>query len=369
MKIGILTGGGDTQALNSILFGAAAKARQKGIKLVGFERGWKGIIEAKSMPLASQRINPNEGGTFLRSSRKNPDDKDIERALENLHDFQGLVAVGGDNTLSAGIKICQHLGIPYCFVSKTIDNDVGKNSGSDFSFQNIINYFNPGFPTAARRIAQFARDLRTTCYSHDRIMFLEAMGRTAGWLSLASFSGNPDFVVVPEVELDYPSLLEKIKERKKDKDNVLIVVSEGAREKTPIAENASNIDEYGNRKLGGAAAILALRTSQATELKCDYVNPGLLYRAGQPCRLDKKLGILLGRAAIASVARGEKGKMAVIQRVGNLEVQVRNIENVFLRDASGKVIPRTLDLRFYDNASYSITELGKEYFRPILGEP
>jgi len=152
MKIGILTGGGDTSSLNAILHGAGIEAERLGHKLIGFRRGWKGVLNpTEHIELTASGINPSQGGTTLKTSRTFLDETNIGEAAENIKkSVDSLIAIGGDDTLSAGRRLEailknpdtisdsrkpeEILNIPICFVTKTIDNDVGRNSPQNLDY-------------------------------------------------------------------------------------------------------------------------------------------------------------------------------------------------------------------------------------------
>ena len=365
MKIGILTGGGDTASLNAILHGAAFQTDYRGHQLVGFSRGWKGVLQPDTLYELHQDNTPAErGGTILRTSRTNLTEESIVTAVENIESkVDALIAIGGDDTLSVGTSLLNYLHIPVCFVTKTIDNDVGKNGDT---FDQMVNYFTSGFASAALRAAQYAEELRTTAYSHDRIMFLETMGRTPGWLALAAYRGNPDFILIPESELDTDQFLSLLSERYSSQKNAIIVVAEGVRYKgtsNPIAVDPSARDAFDHAKLGGVAEILAQKVKEELSItNVNAVNPGYLYRSGAPCELDRFTGRQLGIAAVDTVISGDTGKVAVLQRYHHRLVSaVLPIDQVLERH-DGRIIPRTVDSRFYDSETMNIAPLGKSYF-------
>ena len=143
--------------------------------------------------------------------------------------IDGLIPIGGDDTLSIGAALSEIF--TTTFVAKTIDNDVGLNApnGDSVDYSKIVNYFCLGFPTAANRLIDCVRDLRTTAYSHDRVFFVETMGRHAGWLTLSSAFGHADLIVVPEVRYDPDRLAAAIEKKYAEKGNVIVVVAEGIR--------------------------------------------------------------------------------------------------------------------------------------------
>ncbi len=232
-RIGVLTGGGDTSALNATLKGIALKAEELGFELIGFMKGWKGVLkDGLHFTLTPDLIDENQGGTLLKSSRTNLNQDQISEAVDNLRSLgiDGLIPIGGDDTMTVGARLSEMF--TTTFVTKTIDNDVGTNPppGASVDYSQMINYFCPGFPTAASRLISYVRDLRTTAYSHDRVIFVEAMGRDAGWLTLSSAYGHADLIVVPEIPYEPDRLAEAIQKKHAAKGNVIVVVSEGIRD-------------------------------------------------------------------------------------------------------------------------------------------
>ncbi len=374
MKIGILTGGGDTPSLNAVIYGAALRAEELGHTLVGALKGWDGVLNPVCyQELNPRKINPNAGGTLLKTSRTRLKDESLEQAVRNIEEeFDALIAIGGDDTLTVGKNLGYLLNIPICFVTKTIDNDAGRNAPQGaMDYAQIINYFTSGFATAARKAAQYAAELRTTAYSHERVIFLETMGRTPGWLALSAYLGGPDFILVPEVPLDFERFKGVLADRYKRQQNAIVVVAEGVKyagSDNPIAQDESDMDTFGHKKLGGVAEILAERVKKELGIKnSNSVNPGYLYRSGSPSDVDRRIGILLGREAVSAISKKRSGEVAVVYRNDEgLRVRTMPVDEVLLTDSTGHIIPRNLDSRFYNPNAYSITPEGVEYFRPIL---
>jgi ATP-dependent phosphofructokinase / diphosphate-dependent phosphofructokinase len=370
MTIGVLTGGGDTQALNATLAGVIEQANYANEPVIGFRHGWQGLLDNEYIPLLN--VNPNIGGTILKTSRKKLKGDEITKAANNLSNVVNrFIAIGGDDTLTVGREISRKLGMPTCFITKTIDNDVGTNMPLDeIDFTKIINYFTPGFPSAASLVAKFASDLRTTAYSHDRIIFLEAMGRKPGWLSLASYKGEPDFILIPEVKLDYETFLDALKKTYRDNKNAIVVVAEGLKyegQDNPICEDETQVDSFGHKKLGGVAEILAARVKADLGIEsCVSNNPNYLYRSGSPNKIDLEYGKKLGKSAVLSLFSSDRPSVAVTQlNDGVLCSSIVNLDTVLITDNNGVIVPRTVDLRFYDKDKYMITDLGREYFKRI----
>ena len=189
-RFGILTGGGDVPPLNAVIYSANKTAIENNIEFIGFKYGWQGLLEEDYIELSKININSHIGGTILKSSRVNlakvPDGvKNVVSCLEKLN-IDGLIVVGGEDTLSNALYF---IDFPIVLISKTIDNDVGI-----LTKEEIVNHFTLGYPTAASKIASFvslSEGLRTTAYSHERIIIVESMGMHAGMACAFLSIGQP----------------------------------------------------------------------------------------------------------------------------------------------------------------------------------
>jgi len=372
-RIGILTGGGDVPPLNAVLAAAQTAAAKRDVELVGFLYGWQGILDGRSVLLNKVRLNPHIGGTFLKSSRVNlaHEQNGIERSRQAFckNKLDGLIVIGGEDTLSNVFHLPD---FPQILISKTIDNDVGiltrKITPGD-----IVNYFTLGYPTAARKIASFAslkEGLRTTAYSHERIIVLESMGMHAGWLALSSALGNPDFIVIPEFPLDYGAFREKVVERYGMEKNAIIVIAEGARwrDGNHVSADENEKDDFGHPRFRGAAETLAKRLKKDLKKHFDtrninFVNPSYLYRSGAPCRLDLEWANKLGHKAVELLAAGHTGStfLTIGREKERFVVRPYAIKDI----ASMEQLHRFVDDRFYDPHELAITRAGRDYLHPI----
>jgi 6-phosphofructokinase 1 len=202
------------------------------------------------------------------------------------------------------------------------------------------------------------------------------MGRTAGWLALATAYGHPDFIVLPEWPLDVDSLVEAVAERYAERGNVIVVVAEGAigADGKPLAESG-DIDSFGHRRLGGCsqwfADLLKDRIAHdggVSATNISAVIPSYLQRCGTPVDVDQHWAVELGRAAAAAVAAGDSNRVACPELTGGvLGVTTHDVGDVLVRDAGGTIIPRTVDPRLYDDKLFCITPDGLEYFESVLG--
>src|ERR687895_367799 len=181
MRIGVLTGGGDCPGLNAVIRAVVRKGIDHyGHAIVGFRDGWRGPLENifTELTIESTRGILPRGGTILGSSRTNPFKREdgptlIRENLASLH-IDGLIAIGGEDTLGAASRLHDEHGLPVLGLPKTIDNDIG---ATDVTF---------GFDTALQIATEAVDRLHTTAESHNRVMIVEVMGRHAGWIALYS---------------------------------------------------------------------------------------------------------------------------------------------------------------------------------------
>src|SRR5918998_5688688 len=186
MRIGVLTGGGDCPGLNAVIRAVVRKGvGVYGHEFVGYRDGWRGPLEGDSRPLGVPEVRGilPRGGTILGSSRTNPfkEEGGPQRVAENLEaaGVDGLIAIGGEDTLGAASRLHSEAGIPIVGVPKTIDNDLG---ATDYTF---------GFDTAINIAMEAIDRLHTTAESHHRTLVVEVMGRHAGWIALhAGMAGD-----------------------------------------------------------------------------------------------------------------------------------------------------------------------------------
>jgi 6-phosphofructokinase 1 len=321
MRVGILTGGGDCPGLNGVIRAVVRRAHGLGDGVVGFRDGWRGPIEGDTMPLpldAVRGILPR-GGTILGSSRTNPFKRDdgVERSRETLleHSLDGLIAIGGEDTLGAAAKL-HEAGLNVVGVPKTIDNDLG---GTDLTF---------GFDTAVQVATEAIDRLHTTAESHKRILILEVMGRHAGWIAFYSgIAGGADAILVPERPFDVEELCAHLERRfALGRHFGIVVVSEGA---MPVGGDieamGGQVDEFGHARLGGVGQRLEAEVEQRTGYETRTTVLGHIQRGGTPTAFDRVLATRLGIAAMEAAHEGQWGTMASLKAM--------QIEMVQLSDA------------------------------------
>jgi 6-phosphofructokinase 1 len=364
-RFGILTGGGDVPPLNAVIYSANKTANENNIELIGFKNGWQGLLEENYVEISKLNINPHIGGTILKSSRVNlanvPDGaKNVISSLEKLN-IDGLIVIGGEDTLSNAFLLTD---LPIILISKTIDNDVGL-----FTKEGIVNHFTLGYPTAAGKIASYVslnEGLRTTAYSHERIIIVESMGMHAGWLAISSALGNPDFIIIPEFPLNYEQFKEKVKERYVKNKNVIAVIAEGSRwdNNMYIAADESNQDNFGHPKFKGASEVLAKRLKEDLKPYFDTrninsVNPSYLYRSGRPNELDFSTAMNLGREAVKYLNKKPAHPVFLIteKKDGDFIIGyylIANLKNI-------EYFHRYINDEFYNSDILNATDSARQY--------
>jgi phosphofructokinase-like protein len=309
MRIGVLTGGGDCPGLNAVIRGVVRKALDAyGDQVVGFRDGWRGVLEGSYIELDIEAIRGilPRGGTILGSSRTNPykrdDGTERVRATLSALNLDGLIAIGGDDTLGVANRLNAE-GVNVVGVPKTIDNDLG---ATDVTF---------GFDTALHVATEAIDRLHTTAESHNRILVVEVMGRNAGWIALHSgIAGGADVILIPEVPFDIDEVCRLISRRHaRGRYFSIVVAAEGARPKEgTMAVAESDVDEFGHPRLGGIGVQLEHEIESRTGFETRATVLGYVQRGGTPTAFDRMLATRLGLAAIDAVHDGQWGMMTAL---------------------------------------------------------
>lgn len=381
MKIGILTGGGDVPPLNSVLFSARKKSVENNVELIGFKNGWLGVLNNDTVLLNNCTDFSCIGGTYLKSSRVNL--QSVKNGVEKANsiisrlELDGLIIIGGDDTLSNAYYISK---IPCVLISKTIDNDVGviPLENQKMKIENVKNYFTLGYPTAIEKIISFASydyGLRTTAYSHERIMILESMGMHSGWLALAAGMANPDFIIIPEFALDYTKFCDKLIKLYQKQKHAIIVIAEGATIKGSgyVQANYQESDDFDHPRFGGASYVL--RDMLKRDFKkyfntrnINAVNPSYIYRSGRPNELDFSISKQMGEIAIDLFSNKKVAEHILLApKSHNDYFDIEHIPlSYFPRTKKGDFPKRNVNSLFYDNENYQITSVAKDYFSRMI---
>ena len=322
MRIGMLTGGGDCPGLNAVIRAVVRKAIDAyGDQVIGFRDGWRGVLEdsCEELTIESTRGILPRGGTILRSSRTNPYKREDgpQKVRETLasHGVDGLIAIGGEDTLGVANRLCGE-GFHVVGVPKTIDNDLG---ATDVTF---------GFDTALSVASEAIDRLHTTAESHNRILVVEVMGRHAGWIALHSgIAGGADVILIPEIPFDIDEACRHLRRRhERGRYFSIVVAAEGAVPKEgTMALSDGELDEFGHPRLGGIGVRLEQEIEQRTGFETRATVLGHVQRGGTPTAFDRVLATRFGLAAIDAVHDSAWGMMVALRST--------NIERVPLSEA------------------------------------
>ena len=347
-KIGILTGGGDCPGLNAVIRGVVEECAANGIEVYGFSAGWRGALAGEGRWITLKNVEglQTQGGTILESSRTNVMKEEngperVRKTLESLG-LEGLVAIGGDDTLGVANKLSK-MGMNMIGVPKTIDNDL---SCTDYTF---------GFDTASNIAMECIDRLHTTAASHARCIVVECMGRHTGWIAVqAGLAADAHLILIPEFPKTFDEIMQVIRSRYiKGERHTIIAVAEGFELKGEIEENLG-LDAFGNKLLleKEIAKTLASRIEKAMRadtaldekrkyFECRSVVLGHIQRGGSPSCFDRVLGTRLGFKAGELVVAKDYGNMVALQ--GTKVVKVDLDKAVTER--------KEVDLEFYKSVS------------------
>jgi len=340
MRLGILTGGGDVPGLNACMKAASTRILEEGHEMFGLKRGWAGLLqynpddpktqEELILPLTRTvvRTIDRTGGTFLHTSRTNPGKvrpKDMPdflkgkfehrdgtepadctahslRVIEHLK-LDGLIAIGGDDTLSYAVRLHKE-GVPMVCIPKTMDNDV---YGTDYCI---------GFSTAVTRSVEFINSMRTPVGSHERIAVVELFGRYSGETSLISaYLAGVDRAIISEVDFDIDKLVKLlVEDRKGNPSNYAIMtISEGAKPLGGVMSLTGEADAFGHKKLGGIGQYIGNEIEKRSGVGVMVQQLGYLMRGGAPDALDRMVATTYGYLAADLLIQRKSGRMVALR--------------------------------------------------------
>ena len=323
----VFTGGGDCPGLNAAIRAIVRSSTAQGHEIIGIRRGWQGLAVDDFVSLDRDAVSGilPRGGTILGSSGYDPfrEDGGVEAVLGNSQrlGLDGVIAIGGEGTLGIAHRLHSEHGYPVVGVPKTIDNDL---AGTDVTI---------GFDTAVQVCTEAIDRLHTTAESHNRVIVVEVMGRSAGWIAAASgISGGADVVLVPEVPTPIEGVCDHLRKRHREgRDYSIIVVAEGYQltrrsgtQETPVVRD---VDPYGYPRLGGIGEVVADEITRGTGFETRVTVLGHVQRGGTPTARDRLLATRLGLRAVELATRGSWGRMAA-SRGGD-------IVDVALEEATG----------------------------------
>lgn len=284
--IGVFTSGGDSPGMNACIRAIVRTALHQGLQVSGIYRGYQGMIDGDIRPLDYESVSNiiHRGGTILKSARceafRTKDGR--KKAFEQLqaHGIDALIAIGGDGTFTGAQIFGQEFDIPIIGLPGTIDNDI---AGTDHTI---------GFDTALNTAIEAIDRVRDTASSHDRLFFVEVMGRDSGYIALHSgIAGGAEVIMLPEAVTDFEKLLTHLDEGDaRGKTSSIVVVAEG--------------DEH-----GGALSIAEQIRKKRPKYDTRATILGHLQRGGSPSCSDRVLGIQLGSEAVKQITSGVRGCM------------------------------------------------------------
>ncbi len=378
MRIGILTGGGDVPGLNPCIKAVVNRVAHEGHEVVGFRRGWGGLLytdpgDPASIAANTIELNPSNvrtvdrtGGTFLHTSRTNPgrvrtadipDFLEPPEGAESPFDFTPhalsvldalkvdvLIPIGGDDTLSYGLRMHEE-GVPVIAIPKTMDNDV---HGTDYCI---------GFSTAVTRGVEFIHDLRTSTGSHERIAVVELFGRYSGETSLVTaYLAGVDRAVISEVPFNVERLAEMLLRDKRENSShyAMMTISEGAQLEEGEMLLTGEADAYGHRKLGGIGAQTGGLLKELTGENIIYQQVAYLMRSGRPDSLDLMVATNYANMAADLALEGMSGRMVALRGGTYTNVPIT---------VTSEGVKRVDIAELYDPAEY------RPKIRHVMGKP
>jgi len=286
-QIGVLTSGGDAPGMNAAIRAVVRTALQRGVKTFGIYRGYEGLIDGDLTPLMSHHVSGiiQRGGTILKSARSERF-RTAEGMAEAWRQIQaaqldGLVVIGGDGTFSGALEFGSHYDFPFIGLPGTIDNDL---YGTDYTI---------GYDTALNTVVEAVDKIRDTADSHDRLFFIEVMGRDAGFIALRSgIATGAEAILIPETETHIDELISILDQGwRSNKRSSIIIVAEG--------------DDA-----GGAYEVARKVEEKYTHYKTRVTVLGHIQRGGAPSCMDRVLASSLGYAAVNALCDGIHGVMA-----------------------------------------------------------
>lgn len=346
-RIGMLTSGGDCQALNATMRGVvkALYANLDEVEIYGFLEGYKGLIYGNYKVMEPSDFSGilTKGGTILGTSRQpfklmrviGEDGVDKVKAMKDTYKklkLDCLVVLGGNGTQKTANLLSEE-GLNVVSLPKTIDNDI---YGTDVTF---------GFQSAIDIATNAIDCIHTTADSHSRVFIVEVMGHKVGWLTLyAGIAGGADVILLPEIPYDIDNVIAAIEKRKQQgKRFTILAVAEGAisKEDAGLSKKAYK-EKIKNRKHPTVSYEIAEQISEKTGQEVRVTVPGHTQRGGQPCPYDRVLSTRLGAAAAQMILDQEYGYMA---SVVNGEISKTKLSEVAgtlkMVDPESKIIQET----------------------------
>jgi 6-phosphofructokinase len=427
-RIGVLTAGGDTPALNATIHGVVTRANQFQIEVIGLIKGFSSLHNPRVPHLhlnplfqTIPELDPALGGSILGSSRDYVDHDDLPAIgliADRLHRLgvEGLICIGGDGTLNGMQALSERL--PTVLAPKTIDNDLGLNyphepnewvrhgtvngggppvpgatdeggfwytrgeSRTRFALDRMVNYVTPGYATAVFVSASGVQRVRTTAESHRRIAIVEVMGRHSGYIALGAMYGQPDILLVPESRINVDMLVARIQEVYDLQKHVVVVCGEGVLDENgnELGAEHTSTDPAGNKILTGASESLrevlvrrlgdtyftSKRRNESARAAIFTRKIGHTQRGGRPILFDRFHAVQLGGHAV-DLLRGQRVNAVAILKWNKQDgFHLGDVYANDFRDRWGLIHARKMHPDFYDPARLRPSQVGIDYLLPIF---
>jgi 6-phosphofructokinase len=416
-RIGILTAGGDTPALNATIQGAVARANRRRVEVYGFIKGFSSLLmptvpHVHLNPLFTEipELDATRGGTIIGASRAYVDAAD-QPTLDLIADrmaklkIEGLICVGGDGTLNGLQPFAERF--PTVLAPKTIDNDLGLNSRNEpdewervpspdppgyryelrprsrsFDLEGMVNYATPGYATSVFVSVEGIQRVRTTAESHRRIAIVEVMGRQSGYIALGTAYGQPDIILVPECPVNVGRLVERVRDLYELQKNVVIVCGEGIVDEQgrELGAKHPSHDPAGNVVLSGASETLrsllmehfddayfqGYRRAESSKAAIFTRKVGHTQRGGRPILFDRFYAGQLGGKAVDMLLEGQNNALSIVQWSRAKGFFVDSYDGNAFRDRWGVIHARHMHPSFYDAELMRPSRIGVEYLLPIF---
>lgn len=285
-KIGVFTSGGDAPGMNAAIRAVVRACAFYKKEAFGIMRGYEGMIEGDLVKLGPRSVGNiiQRGGTILKTARseefRTPEGR--KKAYENLKEegIDALVAIGGDGTFTGLHKFYQEFQLPSICIPGTIDNDL---PGTDYTI---------GYDTATNTAVEAIDKIRDTALSHNRLFFVEVMGRNSGYIAMNSgIAGGATAIILPEEQMTFDQLFNMLgAEKETSKKSNLIVVAEGS-------------------KIGDANSLARKVAERSSYFDIKVTILGHLQRGGSPTYFDRVLASKMGIAAVEGLLNGKKDVM------------------------------------------------------------
>lgn len=346
--IGIINSGGDCAGINTVIAAVVTAGTQLGYQFYGFELGWEGLLDRKYrvLTLEDAAAIAHLGGTILHTTNRGRfaakrgmgetvgiDPEVLAECKESMEELgvEGLIVIGGDGTLSGALQLGQ-TGVNIVGIPKSIDNDL---SATDRTF---------GFSTAVQVAVDAVDKIKTTAFSHNRIFFIESMGRNAGWLALyTGVASAADAILLPEFPAKPESIVDFLRDRRDHhRQSTILVVSESFQIDGEVVTRGN---EYTNEVIFAGVTdklIRRIETLAPNEFEMRNVVLGHTQRGGSPIADDRILSTRFGTRAIEAYDQGMFGHM--------VSLQDDQIVTVDLEDAVNQLKLVTKDDKIYQAA-------------------